>query len=501
MRLVIASRKSDLARIQALHVGQELQKKNPHLKVEYHWRESLGDINLNDPLWKMPEKGVFTEDFLKGLLSGEFDVVVHSWKDLPIEDRKGTAVVATLPREDLRDVLLFKKTHLVQKKISILTSSPRRTYNLSKHLLEFLPAGFTHIDFQPVRGNVQTRVRKMLEGEEASGLIVAKAALDRLLSENLTNEFLETQTFLKKALTDLQWMILPMTINPPAAAQGALALEIRKDRDDLKKLLQSIHCDDTFETVSRERKMLRQWGGGCHQKIGVGVLRRPYGQVICAQGLRDSGETIDLFQLEDAVGINMNGKEHFPQSPKTALWFERVRSSVGEEYKQYNAHWISKAEALPEEISLSNDNLLWTSGVRTWKTLAQRGLWVNGSSESLGEREDMRLRPLDQQSRQWCKWTHEGGEENDLMPLIKTYRLLPKAQQPVLSPETEHYFWMSGSSFREAVKSYPWLVDKNHWSGPGLTVEALRREIQSRNGTGTVRIALSFEQWQKRFQS
>ncbi len=500
MRLVIASRKSDLARIQALQVGQELQKKNPHLKIEYHWRESLGDINLNDPLWKMPEKGVFTEDFFKGLLSGEFDLVVHSWKDLPIEDRQGTAVVATLPREDLRDVLLFKKKHLSQKKISILTSSPRRSYNLGKHLLEFLPAGFTHVDFQPVRGNVQTRVRKMLEGE-ASGLIVAKAALDRLLSGSLSDEFLETQSFLKKSLAELQWMILPMTVNPPAAAQGALAIEIRKDRDDLQQILQSIHCKDTFDAVSLERKMLRQWGGGCHQKIGVGVLHRPYGQVICAQGQRDSGETINLFQLDAADGAPLQGQSHFPQSPKSALWFDRVRTPAGEEFKHYNAHWISKAEALPEDVSFTTDNLLWTSGVKTWKTLAKRGLWVNGSSESLGERDDMRIQPLDQKNRQWCKWTHEGGEENDLMPLIKTYRLLPKAQQPVLSPDTKHYFWMSGSSFREALKSYPWLVDKTHWSGPGLTAEALRHEIKTRKGTGTVRIALSFEQWQKRFQS
>ena len=98
MRLVIGSRQSDLARIQAYAVGEALQEKNPDLKIEYNFRESLGDKNLNDPLWKMPERGVFTEDFYKGLIDGEYDIVVHSWKDLPVEDREGAGIGATSER-------------------------------------------------------------------------------------------------------------------------------------------------------------------------------------------------------------------------------------------------------------------------------------------------------------------------------------------------------------------------------------------------------------------
>lgn len=500
MRLVIASRKSDLARIQSLQVGKALQKRHPHLTVEYHWRESLGDVNLSDPLWKMPEKGVFTEDFRKGLLSGEFDVVVHSWKDLPTESRHDTVIAATLPREDVRDLLLFKKKDLGKQNLTLLSSSPRRIHNLQKHLPSLLPAGVQSLGFKTVRGNVQTRVRKMLEDPEVSGLIVAKAALDRLLSDELDAEFQETKRFLRKALEDVLWMVLPVSLNPTAAAQGALAIEIRKDRKDLQELLSAINCSETFETVQKERALLAGWGGGCHQKIGVTVLKRPYGEITCAQGLHDSGNAIDLWELANTAPTTFSKTSHFPNTTQEALWFDREFITPSADLKKYNAHWVSKAEALPKTIKISSEQLLWTSGVRTWQRLAARGLWVHGSSESLGEREDLLLQTLDSAARNWCKWTHEDGEASEDMDLIKTYILQSKAQKPKLSEDTEHFFWMSGSSFREAVKHYPWLAHKTHWCGPGLTSEAVARELAVRKGRGAVHIALNFEKWQKLWQ-
>jgi hydroxymethylbilane synthase len=501
MRLVIASRKSDLARIQSQHVGKSLKQKFPHLEIVYHWRESLGDINLSDPLWKMPEKGVFTEDFRQGLMSGEFDLVVHSWKDLPTEVRPETEIMATLPREDLRDVLLVKKKDLGQKKLNLLSSSPRRIYNLQKNLLTLLPQGVESIEFKTVRGNVQTRVRKLLEDQGVSGLVVAKAALDRLLDKNLDAEFHETRAFLRNALKELHWMVLPISLNPPAAAQGALAIEVRSDRTDVRELLKLIHCADTFETVQKERALLAGWGGGCHQKIGVAVLRRSYGEIISAQGMQDSGKRIEQWELILAKTSSVKNKSYFPNSPQEALWFDRHFLPVIADLKKYNAHWVSKAEAMPESVEIPKDSVLWTSGVRTWQRLAARGLWVNGSSESLGEREELRSEPLDGVARTWCKWTHEGGEESEDMALIKTYRLVSKTHQPVLNPQTENFFWMSGSSFREALKAHPWLVNKTHWCGPGLTYEALGKEIRKHNGSGAVHIALNFEQWQKKMMS
>src|SRR5436305_9043730 len=110
MRVTIASRRSELARIQALQVGEALRATHPLLEINYSFRESLGDKNQNDPLWQMPEKGVFTQDFREGLLRGEFDLVVHSWKDLPIEPDPETEVITTLSRADARDLLLVPRS-------------------------------------------------------------------------------------------------------------------------------------------------------------------------------------------------------------------------------------------------------------------------------------------------------------------------------------------------------------------------------------------------------
>jgi hydroxymethylbilane synthase len=154
MRLVLAARRSDLARIQAFQVGRSLQNAHPQIEIEYSFHESLGDKNQNDPLWQMPEKGVFTQDLRAGLLAGRYDLAVHSWKDLAIEDDGETEIVATLPRADMRDLLLVRRDRWeeIQRsgRITILTSSPRRGYNLQTFLPAALPARIDELIFEPV---------------------------------------------------------------------------------------------------------------------------------------------------------------------------------------------------------------------------------------------------------------------------------------------------------------------------------------------------------------
>lgn len=504
MRLVIASRKSDLARIQAYTVGQELLKKNPDLKIQYHFRESLGDKNINDPLWKMPEKGVFTEDFHQGLLSGEFDMVVHSWKDLPIQERQGTAIVATLPREDVRDLLLVKKSFKGGPGIRILTSSPRRAYNLQRHLGALLPWPNLDVQFEAVRGNIPTRIRKLLEGD-AHGLVVAKAAIDRIMATaeepddtDADDEFFGVRQEIRQALAHLRWMVLPVQLNPPAAAQGALAVEIKQGRTDVHELLKTIHHPDTFACVQREREMLQSWGGGCHQKIGVSVLKKNYGTITVAQGVSDQGGAIDIFEFSPRPAPVIQDFSHFPDTPKQALWFERKPKAITAEWRSCNAHYVSKAEALPDGVQLDHEkDLIWASGIKTWQTLARRGLWVSGSSESLGEDENLLTSLIDMVQRRWCKWTHSQGEETPTMQVIKAYDLIPRSQGPLMNPQTQNFYWMSGSSFEQALSVYPWLIDKTHWCGPGHTYHRIGRILEEKKGKGAVEIALSFDQWQK----
>ena len=537
MRVTVASRRSDLARIQAIQVGEALRAAHPEIEIKYSFHESLGDKNLNDPLWKMPEKGVFTQDFREGLLRGDFDLVVHSWKDLAIEVDPETEIVATLPRADARDLLLLRRDRWNEVErsavMSILTSSPRRAYNLESFLRAALPAKINELKFENVRGNVQTRVRKMLE-QNVDGLIVAKAAIDRLLStpQRLSeppavaggqhrapqDEFGETRNFLRDALAQCRWMVLPLSANPSAPAQGALAIEISRKRDDMRDLIAPLNCSDTYTAVEHERAILRGYGGGCHQKIGVSVVRRDFGEVTFLRGLTDDGVVLNSRSLttSHAKPARVPREQLWPLNSKEGRLFDiervaidplslweraRVRAEVpstssapspqpspkGRGSESVPSLWIAKADALPANWTTGDRQVIWTSGLRTWKRLAQRGVWVNGSADSLGEHEPTRIETIAGSEIQWLKLTHDRGHQGD-MPTRATYRLVPRNGELDLAGR-KHFFWKSGSSFEYALSQNPWLKEMNHYCGPGNTQRILRK-----HGIKPV-VFLDHEQW------
>ncbi len=601
MRIKIAARQSDLARLQAQTVGRALLRLNgvvgrvtgdvgPSLEVEYQFRASLGDLNLRDPLWKMPEKGVFTEDFLEDLIDGKCDLVVHSWKDLPTEAREKTQIVATLPRADARDLLLVRRDRLEEirasKTLRVLTSSPRRAYNLEKFFKDYLPLGLTKVVFQNVRGNIPTRLRKLFEltqndgepGREsgrvtqaknletADALILAKAALDRLLEtggqqagneagcdagdharyqagydtgdqagykkvpkknqdsgedHNASDEYAEVRAELQRLLNKCCWSVLPLSANPTAAAQGALAIEIRKDRHDLLELLSQINCEETFTCVEAERRILASYGGGCHQKLGVHVLRRFYGEVTYLRGLTDRGEVLDKVQLQKnkpeptpaAQQAKLPGREGiWPAEGGPEDWFfvrqQLPREHWGDQLAAARFVWIARESALPSGILPSPDAVVWCAGLKSWKKLAARGVWVHGCAEGLGETESPRIETLcGSADIRWTKLTHDGSEDvaeqhkhkhkhkhkykhkhkhkqknatgigsESAAPkfsLLPTYHLESKADVPDLSGKS-HFFWMSGSSFGRALHRYPQIRFAQHACGPGRTYDHLR---------------------------
>jgi hydroxymethylbilane synthase len=476
MRVTIASRRSDLARIQAVQVGETLSAAHPHLEINYSFHESLGDKNLTDPLWKMPEKGVFTQDFREGLLRGDFDLVVHSWKDLAIELDPETEIVATLPRADARDLLLVRRDRWDEIErsglMSILTSSPRRAYNLESFLRHALPAKINELKFENVRGNVQTRVRKMLE-QDVDGLIVAKAAIDRLLSAP-QSEFAETRDFLREALSQCRWMVLPLSANPSAPAQGALAIEISRQREDMRELIAPLNCSDIFTAVEHERAILRGYGGGCHQKIGVSVVRREFGEVTFLRGLTDDGVVLDSRSIETpaAAPHKVAREQLWPRDASEARLFTSEPIEIDQPSEPVSL-WIAKADALPENWAIGDRQIIWTSGLQTWKRLAKRGVWVNGSAESLGEHEPTRIETIAGSEIQWLKLTHDRGYEGDI-PTLATYRLVPRDGELDLAGR-KHFFWKSGSSFAYALSQNPWLPEMSHYCGPGNTQRILRK--------------------------
>src|SRR5690606_18984894 len=127
---------SELARLQAAMVGQAILRANPSAKVDYITRDSAGDRDRSIALWQSADKGLFTRDLSALLTSGDVDMVVHSWKDLPIGQETDTTVAGTLERADPRDVLLVSQTAVQRRpaRLRVLTSSPRRTWQLQRSL-------------------------------------------------------------------------------------------------------------------------------------------------------------------------------------------------------------------------------------------------------------------------------------------------------------------------------------------------------------------------------
>ena len=244
-KIVIASRESRLAMWQAEHIQARLQALYPHLSVEILGMTTQGDQILDKTLSKIGGKGLFVKELEVALADGRADLAVHSIKDVPMVLPEGFALAAICEREDPRDALVsarYADLSELPDGAVVGTSSLRRESQIR--------ARYPRLVVKPLRGNVQTRLRKLDDGE-FDAIILAAAGLKRLgLSERIRKE-------------------LPPSESLPAAGQGALGIEIRADRADLMQLLAPLNHTATHACVSAERALARELGGSCQVPLGA----------------------------------------------------------------------------------------------------------------------------------------------------------------------------------------------------------------------------------------
>lgn len=489
MRLVIGARRSDLARWQAHMVAQALRKARAGLEIEFLFKASLGDLNPDRSLTEF-DKGAFTSDLVQDLNKGNCDLVVHSWKDLPVEKNEGTEVVATLARADARDLLLVPK-RIVESKpaaLRVLASSPRRAYNLVGFLPRILPWQ-ARVEFTQVRGNIPTRIGKLLGGD-GEALIVAKAAIDRLLTAE-GEEFDGIRAEIRAGIDACEWMVLPLSQNPAAAAQGALAIEICEKRGDLKHLLALINDPVAQAEAQEERLILSRYGGGCHQKIGVSVLSRVQGSLISLRGLTDDGRELERFEWRGQRPIEKAKAPEavFPLKPGDAKWFERrplPESGWRARVSESRALWVARVSAWPEGLK-AEGKWVWTAGINSWAELAKSGVWVHGCADQMGESEPPMIDNLAGRDLKWTRLTHAAAVDADS---IATYELVPTESVPDLTGKT-HFYWMSGSAFDRALQLFPRQIQSGtHACGGGKT----KTVIEERLGREP-HVFLTWSQW------
>ncbi|HSD83040.1 MAG TPA: hydroxymethylbilane synthase [Anaerolineae bacterium] len=243
--LTIGTRGSALARWQTDWVSARLKAAWPDLTCLLKLFQTSGDKILDKPLPEIGGKGLFTEELEDALRSGEIDLAVHSLKDLPMDDASGLVLGAIGEREDARDVLISRQycalTSLPQD-ACVGTSSLRR----SAQLLVTRP----DLQILPLRGNVDTRIRKALQGEY-DAIVLAAAGVLRLGLGSHIVEYLSFEIML------------------PAPGQGALAMQCRADDEATRALLQPIDHAPTRSAVTAERAFLAGLGGGCSAPIAA----------------------------------------------------------------------------------------------------------------------------------------------------------------------------------------------------------------------------------------
>lgn len=254
-KLVIATRESRLAMWQAEHVQAQLQLLYPDCVIELLGMTTRGDQILDRSLSKVGGKGLFVKELETALLDGRADLAVHSLKDVPMEVTAGLQLTAILERADPRDALVssqFGSLEALPHGAVVGTSSLRRQAALM--------AAYPHLIIKALRGNLDTRLRKLDEGEYAA-IILAAAGLQRLGLANRIRAFLEPEQSL------------------PSAGQGAMAIEIAADRMDLAGWLAPLNHQDSAVAVHAERAVSRAFGGSCqiplaaHATLDAGLLR------------------------------------------------------------------------------------------------------------------------------------------------------------------------------------------------------------------------------------
>ncbi len=244
-RIIVGTRGSKLALAQTNWVISKIKGRYPSLEVETKIIKTKGDKITDVPLAKVGGKGLFVKEIEEALLRREIDLAVHSLKDVPTELPPGLEIAIIPPRESPYDVLISRDGYTLAelpKGAKVGTSSLRRRAQLK--------ASRPDLQIENLRGNLDTRLRKLNEGLYEA-IIVAEAGLLRLGLGEIKRERLLTEIML------------------PAIGQGALALEVREDDHSLKEGLSFLHDEETAVCTAAERSFLAALGGGCQVPLAA----------------------------------------------------------------------------------------------------------------------------------------------------------------------------------------------------------------------------------------
>jgi len=500
--LKLGTRRSMLAMAQSRLVANAIMQANPGTEVTMVGIDTRGDQTLDTPLSQMEGQDFFVAELDNKLIAGEVDLTVHSMKDLSLDRPAEITLAAVPPRANPRDVVLFAPNILARLRsdlpIRIGTSSPRRIENAPPFLAQALPAvgGQPVFSTREIRGNVNTRVGYLHaeddDPQRIDAVVLAFAGLSRLWQDE------DGREALRPLLHKLRWMVLPLAECPSAPAQGALAIECRSADSATRELLEGLHCPAAAAAVEHERSILADWGGGCHQALGVTMeTRAGLGELVYLRG-RKPGSSITSEVRWQNQQTSLPGPYWDGTDWRRNCFTTRYLANLGEPVwlEQDGATLIAHSRALPNqwrERCATGNQRIWTSGVRSWLRLAAQGIWVEGCAEESGFEallptlQDPLLNlPPDED---WRVLTHRDGVggwpgkrvtatyEAEATATIDENHPATKALQQARS-----IFWTSGSQYELFAE---WVPDGAlHACRHGKTYNSLRTLLQNKNNKG-----------------
>ncbi|HEY7929899.1 MAG TPA: hypothetical protein VID71_07805 [Steroidobacteraceae bacterium] len=525
--LKLGTRRSALARAQSTAVARELERRHPGVRVELVGIDTRGDKILDQPLSAVQGKEFFTAEIDAALLRGDIDLTVHSYKDLALQRDPRLLLAAVPRRQQPHDVVIFaadvSERLAAGEFLRIGSSSPRRASFVPAFLNRALPqpanagaAGSmasSRVQLGELRGNVDSRLRRLHEPRSCArhldGVVLAFAGLARLWAEQ------STRPQLQQLLVGLPRMIVPLSVCPPAPAQGALAIECRREDVFTSELLAALEDPATRASVARERALLDVRGGGCQQRFGAVHLTVPrLGSLCYTRAAEEHAGTLQIGEPR----LDWTPAQPLPAPPAAVRAWDGSRvpspaampspegiARAAQRLRTAGALFIAHRRALPEGSGLRVEaaTSVWVPGPSTWFALASAGVWVQGCAEGLGigaiagllAEPWLQLPPLPE----WLVLTHAGASEGWAAgSAVATYSLAEPLELP--PADVTHIWWASAAQFEQwRTRSAHGAGDRidaiAHACGPGKTWGQLQAA-----GVQNLRIFPHSQQWREWLQ-
>jgi hydroxymethylbilane synthase len=486
----IGTRGSLLAVTQSTLIKNELERLSGE-RFELVTMKTQGDQIVDRPLWQLEGKDFFTKELDAALLQGEVDLVIHSYKDLGSERPAGIKLAAVTERRFAHDLLLIPQQNIHQLEtwsgeLVVGTSSPRRIANLTHALRDYLP----HVKKQNVtircetlRGNINSRIRKLKEGQYHA-ITLALAGVERLAHTE------KSAAELSELLEGLNYFVLPQSIFPSAASQGALGIEMRDNRDDggkLQHILSQLIHHKTLEEVTRERRTFKEYGGGCHLAVGIHVRKISEGIFLHVNSGEVDHQRVERKWIEGMeLPVIPQDRKLFVGLPSTSHpnvicdeYLKKVPTPKSVELKQRHAFVTSRyCLATLEASAPSTAEGIWAAGAKSARDLAKQGFWVNGCADSLGIEDLQNLRSSKalqmvhpHLSDPWLVLTHPEST-SQLGSVVGCYERHPtevSEQFTQALQEVGACYWTSYPQYTAYLKQFPHLQAAVHCCGLGKT--------------------------------